>query len=241
MQLGHRGGHVGIALVGAYHAVAGGSHAEVASRHAGTSLHELVAQMETGAMGEISRVVVSFLLRYSLLLEHPAHFLAFEVDGRHHDMARLLMQELDDALAEVGLHHIDAVLFQIGVHFALFGEHGLRLHHLRHTVALQNGKHCLVELRGILRPMHLHSAALQRVRELLQIIRQMGDGVLLYLRGMFAQVFPLRQLLCHLVALLSHRPEGGVVPTGLLCIRHKAGGSLGMYCAHNPAANIWTT
>ena len=226
MQLGHRGGHVGIALVRAYHTVAGGCHTEVTSRHAGSSLHELVAQMQTGATGEICRVVVSFFFRYSFLLKHSAHFLPFEMDGRHHDMARPLMQELDDAFTKVGLHHIDAVLLQIGVHLALFGEHGLRLHHLLHTVALQNGKHRLVELRGILRPMHLHSAALQAVGKLLEIVCQMGDGVLLYLRSLFAQVFPLRQLLCHLVALLSYRPEGSVVPAGLLCIRNKAGSSL---------------
>jgi hypothetical protein len=39
----------------------------------------------------------------------------------------------------------------------------------------------------------------------------MGDGMLLYLTGRLAKVFPLREILGHTVALLAHTIEGLVV------------------------------
>ena len=92
--------------------------------------------MMAGAAGQISRIVVSDFLGDSLLLEHLSHFLTLQVDGRHHDVAWLLVQELDDALTQVGLYHIDSVLLQIRIHLALLGEHRLRLHHLLHVMIL---------------------------------------------------------------------------------------------------------
>ena len=177
VQLRHRGGHVGITLVGANHTVARGSHTKVAACHTRTSLHKLVAQVMASAASQVSRVVIAYFLGDTLLLKHLAYLLTFQVDGRHHDMARLLPQELDDALTQVGLHHVDAVLLQVRVHLALLGEHGLRLHHLIHVMVFQNAQHNLVELLRILRPMHYDTTALQVLGEHIEVISQVGDGM----------------------------------------------------------------
>ncbi|CUQ63853.1 Uncharacterised protein [Segatella copri] len=130
------------------------------------------------------------------------------MDGRHHDMARLLTQKLDDALTQVCLYHVNAVLLQIRIHLALLGEHRLRLHHLLHVMVFQN------------------------------TIGKMGNRVHLDFRRMLAEIFPLRKSLRHSISFLTNRPEGSIVPGGLLYILRKLRSSLGMFCTHSPAANI---
>ena len=72
-------------------------------------------------------------------------------------------------------------------------------------------------------------------------ISKMGDGVHLDFRRMLAEVFPLRKFLRHLISLLTNRPEGSVVPSGLLYVLRKLRSSLGMFCTHSPADSICTT
>ncbi|CDA54043.1 unknown [Prevotella sp. CAG:604] len=81
--------------------------------------------MMTGTAGEISWVIISYFLGDSLLLKHLAHFFTLEMDGRHHDMAWFLTQELDNALTQVSFHYINTMLFQIRIHLTLFGKHRL--------------------------------------------------------------------------------------------------------------------
>ena len=238
MELRHGSGHIRITLVGANHAIAGSSHTEVTSSHTCSGFHKLVAEMMTGTAGQVSRIIVADFLGDSLLLEHLSHFLTLQVDGRHHDMARLLMQELDDALTQVGLHHVNAVLLQIRIHLALLGEHRLRLHHLLHVMIFQDTEHNLIEFLCILCPVHLYPATLQILGKHIKIIGKMGDGVHLDFRRMLAEVFPLRKFLRHLISLLTNRPEGSVVPGGLLYVLRKLRSSLGMFCTHSPAAKI---
>ena len=152
---------------------------------------------------KVGRVVVANLLAYALLLKHLAHLLALEVYGRHNDMAGLLVQQLQYALAKVGLHHVYAVLLEVGVHAALLRKHRLRLNHLLHPVLAQNVEHRIVELVGILSPMHYHAAALELCGKLLKIVGKVRNGMALYLVGMFAQVLPFGQTGSHGIALLS--------------------------------------
>ena len=168
--------------------------------------------------GEVSRVVVSHLLAYAFLLEHASHLLTFQVYCRHHYVAGLLPQQLQDALAEVGLHHINAVVLQERVHAALFCEHRFRLHHLCHAMLLQYVEHRMVERFGILRPMHYDPSAFQLPAELFQIVGKMRYGVAFYRTGTVAQFFPFGQSLRHGVAFLAQRPECGVVPSGLFTV-----------------------
>ena len=194
--------------------------------------------MMTGTAGQVSRIVVANFLGDTLLLEHLTYLLTLQVDGRHHDMARLLMQELDDALTQVGLYHVNAVLLQIRIHLALLGEHRLRLHHLLHVMILQDTEHNFIKFLCILCPVHLYPAALQILGKHIEIIGEMGDGVHLDFRRMLAEVFPLRKFLRHFISLLTNRPEGSIVPGGLLYVLRKLRSSLGMFCTHSPAANI---
>ena len=179
VELGHGGCHVGIALVGAYHTVACGCHTKVAACHSGSCLHKLVAEMMTGAAGQVCRVVVACFLGDAFLLKHSSHFLTLQVDGGHHDVAGLLVQQLYDALSQVGFHHINAMLFEVRIHLALLGKHRLRLHHLFHVVILEDTEHYLVELLCILCPVHLDTTALQILGEHIEVIGQMGDGMFL--------------------------------------------------------------
>ena len=109
MQLGARGGHVGVALVGADHYVACSCDAEVGTRHACVSRQELVAKAEARHISKVCWVVVALFLRDALLLEQFAHVVVVQVDGRHHDVAGFLALQLDDALAEVGFYHFYAL------------------------------------------------------------------------------------------------------------------------------------
>ena len=140
--------------------------------------------MMTGTAGQVSRIVVSDFLGDTLLLEHLTYLLTLQVDGRHHDMARLLMQELDDALTQVGLHHVNAVQLQIRIHLALLGEHRLRLHHLLHVMILQDTEHNLIKFLCILCPVNLHPTALQILGKHIEVIGKMGNRMHLDFRRM---------------------------------------------------------
>jgi len=58
-----------------------------------------------------------------------ADVVAVEMDGRGHDVARGIAGELEDEFTEVGLHHLDSPVFEVGVEVDLLGHHRLRLHH----------------------------------------------------------------------------------------------------------------
>ena len=122
-----------------------------------------------------------------------------QVDGRHHDVTGLLAFQLDDALAEVGLDHLDTLRLQEGVHLALLRQHRLRLHHLLDMVLLQDVIHDVVELLGVLRPMHDTTVFLGIGGKLVQILVEMGDRVALDGTGLLAQLLPFLQTVCHIV------------------------------------------
>ena len=162
--------------------------------------------------------MIAFLIGDSFLLEQFTHIIVVEVDGGHHDMGWFLTLQLDDALAQVGLHDFNATLLQIGVHLTLLGEHGFGLHHLLHVMVLQNAIYYLVELLGILCPMYLHTILLGIGGKLVKVFVQMGNGVALNGRSLLAQLFPLIQSVCHIISLRSYCPERGIMPVGILLI-----------------------
>ncbi len=59
--------------------------------------------------------------------KHSRHVGLELVHGGHDDVARRLVVELLDALAQVGLHDLDAAVFEERTHVALVGEHRLGL------------------------------------------------------------------------------------------------------------------
>ena len=185
--------------------------------------------------------MIALLLRDALLFEQLAHVVVVQVDGGHHDVAGLLAFQLDDALAEVGLDHLDALRLQIGVHLAFLGEHRLRLHHLLHVVLLEDAVDDFVELVGVLRPVYDDAVLLGGGGKLLQVLVEVGDGVALDGRSLLAQLFPLVKAHGHVVALGAHGPERGVVPLGVCLVLQELFGCFAVLCTHSPAAKISTT
>ena len=163
-------------------------------------------QFRAVALGNLVEVGYQFA-------EAIAYLLAVNVQGRHHDVAGRQVHELQDALAQVGFHHVEARSLQVLVQVTLLGEHALALHHLFHLVAIQNVLHNAVVFIGILGPVHADAVFHGVGLKLLQIVGQMGGRVLLDLAGGLAQVFPFGQSLGHVVALLAHTEESLVVAT----------------------------
>ena len=77
------------------------------------------------------------------------------VDRGHDDVARGLVVELLDALAQIGLHDLDAPILEEGPHVALVGEHRLRLDQRARIARAHDVEHDLVVLGGILGPVDL--------------------------------------------------------------------------------------
>ena len=124
------------------------------------------------------------------------------------------LHHLQDTLAQVGLDDLNATALQVLVEMAFLREHALALHHLFHLVFLQDIQDDGIIFLSILCPVHMDAILHGILLKLFQIVGQMGDGMLLDLTGSLAQVFPLRKVLGHTVALLAHTIEGLVV---MLC------------------------
>ena len=88
-------------------------------------------------------------------MEQLADVLLLEVDGGHHDVAGRLPQELDDALAEVGIDDLDPPLDEVGVQVAFLGEHRLALHQALDAVVAQDPVDDPVVLVRVARPVHV--------------------------------------------------------------------------------------
>ena len=91
-------------------------------------------------MGQIGLVVIARLCPHFFDKQSTYLFLS-DVYCRQHDVAGTLVHQLQDALTEVGLYHVYAMAFEVGVHFAFLCQHRFALHHLFHPVLLQYAKH----------------------------------------------------------------------------------------------------
>ena len=177
VELRHGGRHIRIALIGADHDVAGLRHTEVAAGESCLCFFKFMAQALTGTVGEVGRVAVAFLGTDSLFFKTFGYLFLCDVDGRHDDVCRLAVHELQDTLAEVGLYYINSTADEVRVESALLCEHRFRLHHLRHLVALEDVIDGGIELIGILGPVDDDSTALQLCGELFEVVGEMRDGV----------------------------------------------------------------
>jgi hypothetical protein len=85
-------------------------------------------------------------------------------------MARRFVVELLDALAEVGLGHLNVALFEEPAQVAFLGQHRLALDERFWPACRQDIVDNLIVLGGVARPIHL-GAVLPRPRfELLEIV-----------------------------------------------------------------------
>ena len=139
-------------------------------------------------------------------------------------MARRQLHQLQYALTKVGLHHVDAVLYEVLVEMALLCEHRLAFHHLLHTMLTHDVHHDGVIFVGILGPVYYGAVLGGVALKLLKVLSQMGHGMFLYLTGSLTQLLPFLQLIGQAVALGTHAPEGLVVT------RHFLGVAQELFC-----------
>ena len=121
------------------------------------------------------------------------------------------VHELQDAFAEVCLHDINALLFEVVVEMALFCEHRLALHHLLHFATAQYAAHDGVVFVGVVRPVDVRAVGCRRLLELFEIVGEVRDGVFLDVAGSLSEVFPFSYVVRKVVAALTDAPEGLVV------------------------------
>src|SRR5208282_2493620 len=172
VQLGHVGAEVGVTLVGADDEAAGLRDREIGTSHAGLGTQEIRPRVAAHRFGEVTRVVIA-RLRPDGSGKHLRNIAAQLVDRRDDNMAGRLVVELLDALAEIGLDHLDATGLEERTHVAFLRQHRFALDQRLGAVRREDVVNDVVVLAGIARPMHLRAVALRLGFELLEVVRKM--------------------------------------------------------------------
>ena len=121
-------------------------------------------------------------------------------------MARILVVELLDALAEIGFDHLDADRRHVVPEAAFLGQHRLALDQRLGAVIAEDAVNNPVVLGSVTRPMHVNAVRARVILELFQILVEMGERVLLDRRGERAQLLPFGNAVHLAVALLPQIP-----------------------------------
>ena len=191
VELGQVDAQVRVALIGAYDDAARLRDRKIGAGHAGIGLEEIGPRVLALALGQVVDVAV-FRVGTDVLGEDPRHVSSELVDRGHDDVARRLVVELLDALAEIRLHDLDPPILEEGPHFALVGEHRLGLDQRARAARAHDVEHDLVVLGSVLRPVHVRAVPGRVALELLEIVREVGQRVLLDRRRQRPQLLPLR-------------------------------------------------
>src|ERR1700692_2280852 len=141
-------------------------------------------------------------------------------------MAWILVVKLLDALAEIGLNHLDPDGSHVVPEAALLGQHRLTFDQRCRAVVAQDAVHNLVMLGGVACPMHVDPVRSRIGLELVEILIQMGERVLLDRRSERPKLFPFWNAVHLTVALLSQIPEPLVMHLLVLGSGDEARGSL---------------
>ncbi len=127
-----RRGEPTVSLVGDHHHGAGFGDQRVRARDTHARLEEDIADGIPRGVDLLLDVVAGDL-PFQPLAEDLTDLLPGEVDRRHHHMTGTLPPQLDDPLAEVGLHRLDAVFGEDLVQLDLLGDHRFRLRDQLHA------------------------------------------------------------------------------------------------------------
>ena len=214
---------IGIAFVGAHHKHPLLGHGKVDPRDRGIGTQEMLPQVFAGCVGEVLRVTVTRLGAHLLLKQLP-HFLFFQMNRRQDDVAGGLTAQLDDPLTQIGVDHFDAMLFEVGVESALFGEHRFGLDHLFDVLCGEDLVDDLVVFPCIGCPVDADAILKGVAFKRFEVVGQVRHCVGFDLRSEGAQVFPFADLFGGGIPLLTHKPEGLVVPAAVLGVGEEGGG-----------------
>lgn len=116
-----------------------------------------------------------------------------------------------DALAEIGFHHRDAARLQIVARVALVGEHRFALDEPCHAALAHQLVDEFIVLFRIGREMHDDAVLLRLIRELRDVIGEIGQRVFLDVRCQFAQCLPFGNAVRLRIALGAQVPQTLVV------------------------------
>ena len=130
-----------------------------------------------GEGGERRRRSLEDAIVGDLLLEELRDLVAVEVHRGGDDVARLVVRELDDPLAEVGLDDVTARRLERLVEVGLLGRHRLRLHDRARADALRDRSDVAVRLGAIARPEDMAPVRGHVVGELLEQLGQPRDHI----------------------------------------------------------------
>jgi hypothetical protein len=167
VHIGNGGAHTPVALVFHQKQGAGLGDGEIDPGKAHLGAGKALAHHHPGNVGQLFHVFGIGGVRY-LVVKNGGHFILVLVNRGHNDVRRCFVVELNDELAQIGLHGFDAVLFEKVVQVHLFGDHRLALDNGGCIVATHDLQHDLVGLVRIFSPVHLNPIARTIGLQLLQ-------------------------------------------------------------------------
>jgi hypothetical protein len=170
---GKRGAHAPVPLVRHEHDGAGLGDAEVRARDAHVRRHEDVAEPPPGDLRE------RLELRLDPLPLDPReelrHVLLRLLDRGRDDVDRVLARELEDVLAQVGLHRPDPGRLEGGVKPDLLARHRLALRDELRADALADREDVVVRVVGRRGEVDVAAVRGDRLPELFQVVVELGD------------------------------------------------------------------
>ena len=126
-------------------------------------------------------------------LEQVGHLVAGHVQRRRHDVIRPFVRQLQNVLAEVGLHRFQVVMLQPFVEVHFLGGHGFRFHDELRAALFRQCEHKVGNFGAVLAIHHLASARRHVALEFFEVMVEIVDGVLLDRVGLGAQFLVFRQ------------------------------------------------
>src|SRR3954469_16103190 len=170
VQRRKRDAEVGVSFIGADDESARLGNGEIDPREPRLRGEELRAEVLARGFGELFWIGKA-PGRSELVVEQLADVLLLEMYGGHHDVARRLLEELHDPLAQIGVDHLDPALSEVRVQVALLGEHRLALHEARDAMPAEDPVDDPVVLVAVARPVDVRTVGEGVALELLEIIR----------------------------------------------------------------------
>ncbi len=187
------GDQAGIAFVGDDDDAAGVGDGDVCAGDAHVSVEKLGAQLAAGELDQLGDVGLLTLL--DILAENLGNLLLGHMDGGHDHVRGALAGKLNDPLAQVGLVHFNAGLFQMLVEMNLLRGHGLGLDDALDAALLREAEDVILYGLGIAGAEDLGAAGLGGAGKLLGQFVKVRRGGRLDLGNLGAHGFEINALI----------------------------------------------